>query len=118
MRVAKRPGRAAPGPTRNQISVLRNARVRSRSSGEPKMLANLKANYARIRDVEGLTAVMRMRSCLPGMVLDEGRELVRLLDAVGCWDEASFSLDQLETQNPSAVMELGVERDRLRARLN
>lgn len=83
-----------------------------------RMLANLKANYARTRDVEGLTAVMRMRSCLPGMVLDEGRELVRLLDAVGCWDEASFSLDQLDAQNPLAVMELGVERDRLRARLN
>ena len=83
-----------------------------------RMLANLKANYARTRDVEGLTAVMRMRSCLPGMALDEGRELVRLLDAVGCWDEASFSLDQLEDQNPLAVMELGVERDRLRARLN
>lgn len=83
-----------------------------------RMLANLKANYARTRDVEGLTAVMRMRSCLPGMVLDEGRELVRLLDAVGCWDEASFSLDQLDVQNPLAVMELGVERDRLRARLN
>lgn len=83
-----------------------------------RMLANLKANYARIRDVEGLTAVMRMRSCLPGMVLDEGRELVRLLDAVGCWDEAEFSLNQLEAQNPQATMELGVERDRLAARLN
>jgi hypothetical protein len=83
-----------------------------------RMLANLKANYARVRDVEGLTAVMRLRSCLPGMVLDEGRELVRLLDAVGCWDEASFSLDQLEAQNPLAPMEIGLERDRLRARLN
>ena len=83
-----------------------------------RMLANLKANYARIRDVEGLTAVMRMRSCLPGMVLDEGRELVRLLDAVGCWDEATSALDQLEAQHPLASMELGLERDRLRARLN
>ena len=89
-----------------------------RYSSQIKPISYLKANAAGIRAVEGLRAVMRMRSCLPGMVLDEGRELVRLLDAVGCWDEATSALDQLEAEHPLASMELGLERDRLRARLN
>jgi regulator of sirC expression with transglutaminase-like and TPR domain len=85
-----------------------------------RMCANLKSIYARDRNIEGLAAVLRLRTCLPEMTLDEGRELVRLLDATGCWNEARGALDQLFGLFPSprsrALLEL--EHDRLAHRLN
>lgn len=81
-----------------------------------RMLANLKSNYARGRDLDGLAAVMRLRSCLPGMTGEEARELVRLLDVVGDWEEASNALDQCCVLAPD--QNWTIERDRLDARLN
>lgn len=83
-----------------------------------RMLSNLKANYARMRDLDGLTSVMRMRLLLPMPSLDEGRELVRLLDATGHWAEASDALDQLVAGWPSAGEILDGERSRLLGKLN
>lgn len=81
-----------------------------------RMLANLKSNYARLRDLDGLAAVLRLRSCLPGMSGDEARELVRLLDAVGEWEDASDALEQCRVIAPD--QDWSIERDRLDARLN
>ena len=83
-----------------------------------RMLANLKGNYARTRDLEGLAAVLRMRTCLPDASLDEERELIRLLDATGSWHEADHALAQIEASRPNDAMILQLERDRLDARLN
>jgi regulator of sirC expression with transglutaminase-like and TPR domain len=83
-----------------------------------RMLANLKANYARERDLDGLTAVIRMRTCIPDWSLDEGRELVRLLAAEGSLDEASGVLDQLDVRFPEADDVLAAERARLATSLN
>jgi regulator of sirC expression with transglutaminase-like and TPR domain len=85
-----------------------------------RMCANLKSNYARTRNIEGLVAVMRLRSCLPGVTIDEGREYVRLLDATGCWHEARAVLDRLYGLFPSAKSHaiLDGEHARLAQRLN
>ncbi len=83
-----------------------------------RMLANLKANYARARDIEGLASVMRLRSCLPSLTLDEGRELVRLLDAVGRLGEAWATLGHLDGLYPRSAKVLGDERARLASKLN
>lgn len=83
-----------------------------------RMLANLKANYARARDIEGLAAILRLRSCLPTMSLDEGRELVRLLDATGRLGEAWATLDHLDGLYPRSSSVLADERTRLASRLN
>jgi regulator of sirC expression with transglutaminase-like and TPR domain len=83
-----------------------------------RMLANLKANYARSRNLAGLTAVVRMRTCLPEWSLDEGRELVRLLTGSGQLDEASSILETLEREFPTADEILGAERARLARSLN
>jgi regulator of sirC expression with transglutaminase-like and TPR domain len=83
-----------------------------------RMLANLKANYARSRNLAGLTAVVRMRTCLPDWSLDEGRELVRLLTGSGQLDEASTTLEALEREFPAADEILDAERARLARSLN
>lgn len=83
-----------------------------------RMLANLKANYARKNDLEGLTAVVRMRTCLPDWTLDEGRELVRLHSATGSLDEALAVLGELGTRFPDADEVLAAERTRLAVALN
>lgn len=83
-----------------------------------RMLANLKANYARKNDLEGLTAVVRMRTCLPDWTLDEGRELVRLHSATGSLDEALAVLDELDVRFPDADEVLAAERTRVAVALN
>lgn len=83
-----------------------------------RMLANLKSNYARARDIEGLAAVLRLRACLPGLSLDEARELVRLLDATGRVGEAWNTLDLITPLYPNATDVLRAERDRIASRLN
>ena len=83
-----------------------------------RMLMNLKANYARARDLEGLTAIMRMRSALPDLPFDEGRELVRLLDATGNWSEAVTTLRLLRLHFPMHDEVVDAEEARLAARLN
>lgn len=83
-----------------------------------RMLANLKANYARANDIQGLTAVLRMRTCLSDWSLDEGRELVRLHTAGGSFDEAMAVLGQLDNRFPGADEVLAAERVRLARSLN
>ncbi len=83
-----------------------------------RMLANLKANYARKNDLEGLAAVLRMRTCLPDWTLDEGRELVRLHSATGLLDEALAVLDELGARFPDDDEVLAAERTRLAVSLN
>lgn len=83
-----------------------------------RMLANLKANYARANDLDGLTAVQRLRTCLPEWSLDEGRELLRLLAATGSFDEAIAVLDELDIRFPEADELLVAERVRLARSLN
>jgi regulator of sirC expression with transglutaminase-like and TPR domain len=83
-----------------------------------RMLANLKANYARANDLDGLTAIQRLRTCLPEWSLDEGRELLRLLAATGSFDEAIAVLDQLDIRFPEADELLVAERVRLARSLN
>lgn len=83
-----------------------------------RMLANLKTNYARTRDLEGLTAVMRLRSALPNLTFDEARELVRLLDATGAWHEAMVTVRLLALHFPMHEEVLDEEQSRLTARLN
>ena len=83
-----------------------------------RMLANLKANYARSNDLGGLAAVVRMRTCLPDWTLDEGRELVRLHSATGSLDEALAVLGELDARFPHADEVLAAERTRVSAALN
>ena len=85
-----------------------------------RMTNNLKSIYARDRYFDGLTAVLRLRSCLPEMSLLEGCELVRLLDATGSWTEARATLAQLFAvfQAASEQDTLNSELSRLNARLN
>ncbi len=83
-----------------------------------RMLANLKANYARAKDLDGLEAVQRMRTCLPGWSLDEGRELLRLHTATGSFDEAIAVLDLLDRLFPEGEELLTAERVRLARSLN
>jgi Transglutaminase-like superfamily len=85
-----------------------------------RMTNNLKSIYANDRNFDGLTAVLRLRSCLPGMSMLEGCELVRLLDATGSWNEARSTLGQLFDlfPSPSEQASLQSELGRLTARLN
>ncbi len=83
-----------------------------------RMLMNLKSNYARSRDLEGLTAVSRLRSALPSLAFDEARELVRLLDATGNWSEAMGTLRLLRLHYPMHDDTINEEETRLSARLN
>ncbi len=83
-----------------------------------RMLSNLKSNYARSGDLEGLTAVMRLRSALPSLAFDEARELLRLLDATGRWNEAMATLRLLRLHFPMHEDTLDAEEVRLAARLN
>ena len=85
-----------------------------------RMTNNLKSIYARDRYFDGLTAVLRLRSCLPDLSLIEGCELVRLLEATGSWSEARGVLDQLLGlfYDPEAQAILDSELNRLSARLN
>jgi regulator of sirC expression with transglutaminase-like and TPR domain len=85
-----------------------------------RMTNNLKSIYARDRNFDGLTAVLRLRSCLPEMSLIEGCELIRLLDATGSWLEARSALTQLFElfPEPTEQATLSGELGRLTARLN
>ena len=82
------------------------------------MLANLKQNYARLRDVPGLLDVMRLRSALPDTSITEGRELVRLLHVTGNSHDALAICDQIEAHHPSARGLIDAERDRITAGFN
>lgn len=82
-----------------------------------RMLANLKQNEARRRDLPALASIMRMRLALWPVTLDEHREAIRLFDATGAIDEAMWALEQaLSVHGPSTALD--DERRRLAARLS
>ena len=83
-----------------------------------RMLANLKSNYARRRDLISLCDIVRMRWYLPNISLDEGRELVRLLGATGRFQAGNDILDELMVAHPDANHLLQEERRRLGTQLN
>lgn len=60
-----------------------------------RMLANLKQQAARRRDLLTLCDLARLRWFLPALSLNEGRELVRLCAAVGALDEAPIWMERL-----------------------
>ena len=82
------------------------------------MLMNLKSNYARRRDLITLGDVLHMRWFLPGVSLDEGRELVRILGVNGRFRAGNEVLDALFDAHPEASSVLDEERRRLLLRMN
>jgi regulator of sirC expression with transglutaminase-like and TPR domain len=60
-----------------------------------RMIANLKQNAARRRDLSTLLELARLRWFLPTPSVDEGREVVRLCVALGRAGEAKYWLDQV-----------------------
>jgi Transglutaminase-like superfamily len=60
-----------------------------------RMLTNLKQHAARRRDLITLCDLARLRWFLPGLQLEEGRELVRLCAAIGAHDEAPGWMSRL-----------------------
>lgn len=88
-----------------------------------RLLANLKAIHLARRDRRALAAVLRLRVAIPGVPLDERRELASALAADGRFLEAAGELDRLADLGRSlgdgTVVE-DAERGatRLRARLN
>jgi hypothetical protein len=83
-----------------------------------RMLANLKQNYARSRDLQGLRDVLRLRSCLPGTPTLEVRELIRLHHAFGNIDESLRVIAEAERADPGAAAVLDIERARVLASFN
>jgi hypothetical protein len=83
-----------------------------------RMLMNLKSNYARMRDLDGLTSVMRLRSALPDFSFHESIELIRLLDATGAWHESLKTIHLLRLHFPMHEDQLDDEENRLITRLN
>ena len=78
-----------------------------------RMIANLKANYARARHIDGLCDLLRVRVLLPGVSLDERRELIRLLGATGQLRDAEQALSDAVRAHPNAREVLDQERVRL-----
>lgn len=83
-----------------------------------RMLNNLKSDAARRRDLITLCDIMRMRWHLPGVSVDEGRELVRLLTSTGNHAEGVEVLERLGGEHPQAEELLAAERRRLDLILN
>jgi Transglutaminase-like superfamily len=83
-----------------------------------RMLANLKQNYARSRDLQGLRDVLRLRSCLPGVPIIEVRELIRLHHAFGNIDESLRVIADAERADPESADVLDLERARVLASFN
>ncbi len=88
-----------------------------------RLLANLKAIYLSRRDRDGVAWVLRLRVEVPGVPLDERRELASALAADGRFVEAAKELDHLAALAAAAgradlVDEAERGATRLRARLN
>jgi regulator of sirC expression with transglutaminase-like and TPR domain len=88
-----------------------------------RLLANLKGIYLARRDRRSLAWVLRLRAEVPGVPLDERRELASALAADGRFIEAAEELDRL-AKLAEAAGDAGLVEDsirgatRLRARLN
>lgn len=67
-----------------------------------RVLANLKVRYAGGRRAGDLVWVTRLRAAIPGVPVDERRDLARALAAHGRFDEAAAELDALADLVPGA----------------
>jgi regulator of sirC expression with transglutaminase-like and TPR domain len=83
-----------------------------------RMLANLKATFARRRDRASLLWVIRLRTLVPGVPPAERRELASVLAADGRFVEAAVELEDMADLDPSQRDALRAAARRLRARLN
>jgi regulator of sirC expression with transglutaminase-like and TPR domain len=83
-----------------------------------RMLANLKAIYASLGDLQALTWVFALRLSIPGTPALERRDLARVLGSTGQFVEAAEALEQLAETNPGLADSLRNEALALRARLN
>jgi regulator of sirC expression with transglutaminase-like and TPR domain len=83
-----------------------------------RMLANLKQNYARLRDLVGLRDVLLLRSALPDVSITEARELARLHHANGDIEVALDVCDQIERAHPQAAALIDGDRRHMIAALN
>jgi regulator of sirC expression with transglutaminase-like and TPR domain len=88
-----------------------------------RLLANLKSIYLSQRDRRNLAWVLKLRAEIPGVPLEERRELASALAADGRFIAAALELDRLaeiaeEAGNAELVEESARTATRLRARLN
>lgn len=83
-----------------------------------RMLANLKATFARRRERDSLLWVIRLRTLVPGVPPAERRELASVLAADGRFVEAAVELEDMADLDPSQRDALRAAARRLRARLN
>ncbi len=83
-----------------------------------RMLANLRAIYASLGDLDSLAWVFALRLAIPGTPAIERRELARVLGSTGQFVEAAEVLEGLAVALPSMATALAAEALALRARLN
>jgi regulator of sirC expression with transglutaminase-like and TPR domain len=83
-----------------------------------RMLANLKAIYATLGNLEALAWVFALRLAIPGVPPLERRELARVLGSKGQFDQAAEALEELAETLPAQAPSLLAEAQALRARLN
>jgi regulator of sirC expression with transglutaminase-like and TPR domain len=84
-----------------------------------RILANLKGVYLQEGDRSGLAWVLQLRCAVPGVPVQERRQLASVLEARGRFDEAADELERLAMVEPGDDEELAAaEVTRLRARLN
>ncbi len=84
-----------------------------------RLLANLKAIFRTQRDQVNLTWVLRLRGLVPGVPIEERRELASVLAADGKFGQAAGELeDAAETAGEPTAAEFRAAAVRLRARLN
>ncbi len=83
-----------------------------------RMLANLKAIFARRGDAAALCWVLRLRLAIPEVPAGEREELSRALAAVGRFVEAAQELEALAALEVERADTLHLEARTLRARLN
>ncbi|CAN5171380.1 SirB1 family protein [soil metagenome] len=84
-----------------------------------RMLANLKAIFLARRDRAGLAWVLRLRVEVPGIPIDERRELASALASRGRFGDAALQLEHLADLTPAAAGDKHRwAATRLRARLN
>jgi regulator of sirC expression with transglutaminase-like and TPR domain len=83
-----------------------------------RILANLKAVYRARRDREALAWVLRLRLAVPGVPVEERRELATALAADGRFDDAADELELLADQVGTRGGEHRRTALRLRARMN
>ena len=84
-----------------------------------RLLANLKAIFGAQRDRANLLWVLQLRSAVPGVSLDERREVASVLAADGKFDQAARELESAASLAPEVqAAEFRAAAVRLQARLN